>query len=71
MKAIITRVNPDGTYDEVGMNNRIVFKAKTKRKIRQVARDYVHRNGSVRIEYFHDSLYESPASTEHIHFKQD
>lgn len=60
LKAIVTRQNKDGTYDEVGMNNRIIVKGKSNSSIRKEAEKY--KNGSLcRVELFYDSkFYKDP-----------
>lgn len=66
-KAIVTKRNKDGTYDEVGMNNRAIFHGSIQ-KIRKDAKAYA--KGPHRIEYFHDhNFYGSPHKVEH--FEED
>ena len=60
MKAILTRQNPDGTFDEVGMNNRMLIE--TKRALVQTAQAF--GNGrKVRVEYFAHGIYAMPSMT--------
>lgn len=55
MKVILTRQNNDGTYDEVGMNNRMLISdLKADRAIDRHARAF-GRGRKVRLEYFTDS----------------
>lgn len=53
MKAIVTKQNPDGSYDEVGMNNRTVFEAKTYQGLKTKARKWTDR--PFRMEIFRDN----------------
>lgn len=52
MKAILTRANPDGSFDEVGTNNRILVSIATKEEIRQAAKEYAKNCLAVRIDYY-------------------
>lgn len=67
MKAIITRPNEDGSYDEVGMNNRyLVSHYKTKRGLLRygIAKHY---KGKVRIEiWYGDNIYKEVNETLYI-----
>jgi hypothetical protein len=57
MKAIITRANPDGSFDEVGMNNRTVTKSyKTRRGLFNYGLPENFR-GRLRIEIFSDERF--------------
>ena len=63
MKAIITRARPDGSFDEVGMSNRMISRG-SNRRLRQVARAFAS-GSSVRIEFFQgDNIYGKPFKTE-------
>lgn len=61
MKAIVTRANPDGSFDEVGMNNRFVTNTyKTKHGLLRYGIPAIFK-GKVRIEIFNgSSIYGSP-----------
>lgn len=50
MKAIITRANSDGTWDEVGMNNRFIMTSRSESNMRKKAREYANPR-DVRIQY--------------------
>ena len=65
MKAIVTRKNKDGSYDEVGMNNRtIISHLKSKAGIRRSAKDFA--KGPHRIEWYSDNIHTNPWKVEHI-----
>ncbi len=59
MKYIVTRQNPDGSYDEVGMNNRTIFEGKSyPRVLRKIS---AWANGrTVRIEEYSNSILGKP-----------
>lgn len=61
MKAIVTRQNPDGSFDEVGMNNRTVFGPyRAQRTIEKLAAEFAGRRG-YRVELYRtDSIYGEP-----------
>jgi len=61
MRAIITRANPDGSFDEVGMNNRTVTKSyKTRRGLINHGLP-ANFKGRLRIEIFpSDRFYGDP-----------
>ena len=67
MRAIITRPNNDGTYDEVGMNNRTITKNyKSKQSLKRYAiPDHFKNKGKLRIEYF-INIYNEPFDIEYI-----
>jgi len=67
MKAIVTRQNPDGTYDEVGMNNRIVV-GPFKRERTVFLRAFTWARGrSHRVETFAgDSILGSPNTVRYV-----
>jgi len=71
MKAIVTKGYPDGTYDNVGMNNRAVTPTfSTKQSVRKWAKQYAPKN-PYRIEYFHH-LYDKPFEVEfHEHINSE
>ena len=55
MKVIATKQNADGSYDEVGMNNRALISHLTlERNVLKWAREY-SRNRPHRIEFFTDA----------------
>lgn len=59
MKAIITRPNSDGTYDAVGMNNRLLTsRYKTEKGLFKYGISS-HFKGLLRIELF-DNIYKDP-----------
>jgi len=62
MKAIITRANPDKTFDEVGMRNRTISSGSI-HKLRRVARAF-SLGRPVRIEYYDSTIYAKPSKTE-------
>ena len=66
-RVIVTRQNSDGTFDEVGMNNRQVLKLKTERGIvnRLKKFNWTRRNRDTkfRLEWFHCSIGGDPHST--------
>lgn len=67
MKAIVTRPNSDGTYDEVGMRNRyLTSQYKTERGLlRYGIADYF--KGTIRIELFSDNgIFRDPYKTIYI-----
>ncbi len=52
MYAIVTKMNPDGTFDGVGMNNRApVSHLKTEKGIMKWARDYA-RGLTFRVDFY-------------------
>ena len=61
MKAIVTRQNSDGSFDEVGMNNRAVFGPySSQRTIDRLASEFAGHRG-YRIEMYRcDSIYGDP-----------
>lgn len=64
MKVIVTRENNKGTFDEVGMNNRMIIDwLKSESHIIKHAREF--SNGKkVKLEYFHDdNVYGKPFKT--------
>lgn len=64
MKAILTRANPDGTFDEAGMSNRVVVGFRTWRGLLRHAEAYAHTTHvRVRIEIFGDSIFGEPHET--------
>lgn len=67
MKAIITRANPDGSFDEVGMNNRTVTKSyKTREGLFKYGIPDSF-NGRLRIEIFAgDSIYGKPIEIKEV-----
>ena len=61
MKAIVTRQNPDGSFDEVGMRNRTLFSdLKTVRGVLRRARK-LWPIGALRLEVFYGSVYGEPS----------
>lgn len=64
MRAIVTRENPDGTFDNVGIFNRTITKAyKTEQQLlRYGVTPYAEtsRSGWVRVEVFRRSIYGEP-----------
>lgn len=66
MKAIVTKQNLDGTYNEVGMNTRCVLGPYVNKSfIQKKARNYSGKN-PYRIEYFVDSILIDPISIEYV-----
>ncbi len=66
MKAIITVQNADGTYDEVGMNNRtMVSHLKSERGILKWAKEYanVRKAKNIRLEFFGSNIYKDAFKT--------
>ena len=63
MKYIVTKQNPDGSFDETGMNNRTIFEGKSfPRVLRKIS---AWANGkSVRIEHYAGSILNNPTKTE-------
>jgi hypothetical protein len=60
IKAIVTRQNKDGTFDEVGMNNRTIVQAKGRNHILKTAREY-GSGRKCRIEmFFCNGFYGNP-----------
>lgn len=64
MKAIITLQNPDGSYDEVGMNNRRVFgPLRSESTLLARLKSWAGKK-AFRAEIFNgDSIYSTPART--------
>lgn len=59
MKAIITRARLDGSFDEVGMNNRTIIEGKSRKDLQKKAVKY--GNGSpVRVEFYYENVYTKP-----------
>lgn len=66
MKAIVTKQNLDGTYNEVGMNTRCVLGPYVNKSfIRKKARNYAGKHPH-RIEYFADTIQADPVSVEYV-----
>lgn len=64
LKAVVTKRNSDGSYDNVGMNNRRVLNG-SEGHIRKQAMDYA--KGPHRIEFHHsDAFYRDPHKTIHV-----
>jgi len=56
MKAIVTKQNDDGTFDEVGMGNRFVTASyKTKKNLIRYNTDRDFKR-TIRFEIYHDSI---------------
>ena len=53
-KAIITRRGANGTYDEVGMNNRTICNSSNEACLRREARSFMGANGKARVELYND-----------------
>ena len=68
MKVIVTRRNSDGTYDEVGMNNRALFSQyRTIAGAMRYAAVPFSKGRRTRIEFFTDSgIYGEPFKTLYI-----
>ena len=67
MRAIITRPNEDGSYNEVGMNNRTVTgQYKTKKGLLRYGIPD-HFKGKLRIELFHLSILGNAYETFYYH----
>jgi hypothetical protein len=63
-RAVVTKRNPDGSYDEAGMRNRaVVSHLNTEHGIRRWAKQYA--KGPHRIEYFDSNMYIKPSKVEH------
>lgn len=68
MKVVVTRQNSDGTYDEVGMNNKcLISHLKAKYAIDRHARAF-GRGSRVRLEYYSDNEFysEKPRKTYYL-----
>ncbi len=66
MRQIITRVRSDGTFPEVGMNDRAVTSYKTQRSARRWAKEYA-KGRACRIEYIsNDHLQGEPFKVEYF-----
>jgi hypothetical protein len=55
MKCLVTRQNPDGSYDEVGMNNRTIFEGKSYPQILRKISAWA-KGRTVRIEEYSGSI---------------
>jgi hypothetical protein len=60
MKYLVTRQNPDGSYDEVGMNNRTIFEGKSYPQILRKISAWANGR-SVRIEEYPSSILGKPS----------
>jgi len=69
VRAIITRQNKDGSYDEVGTNNRTLLSRKLKRSIDYLVQGWADGyQVTYRIELYHgESIYGTPDTTYYIH----
>jgi len=64
IKAIISRLMPDGSWAEVGMNHRTIMDGKNAESIRRKAAAWA--GGPHRIEYFaRERIYGNPYRVEH------
>lgn len=61
MITLVTRQNENGTFDEVGMNNRRIYREyqSVRSALRYAARDWV---GTLRFEFFPDQGFMNPAT---------
>lgn len=65
MKIIVSRLRADGTYPEVGMNDRALFSIPSVKSAKKRAADFAQGRPH-RIEYFTDDhLYTDPFKVEH------
>ena len=65
MKVIVTIQNKDGSYDEVGMNNKaLISHLKANWAIKRWAKEF-SRNKPHRIEYF-SNIYADPDRVEYV-----
>jgi hypothetical protein len=55
MKALVTKQNPDGTYDEVGMNNRLVLSVPSSSLVRRRMQHL--KAGTYRVELFSEEAF--------------
>ena len=65
MKVIITKQNQDGSYNEVGMNNRFLstsFKTVTG----LLERGMPYKDCTVRLELFRENLYVDPYEVKYV-----
>ena len=61
MKVIVTRANEDGSFDEVGMNNRMVVSdLKTENGIKNRAAKFA-QGKKHRLEFFYTNFYQEDA----------
>lgn len=66
MRQIISRARSDGTFPEVGTNDRAVTSYRTQRNARRWAKEYA-RGQACRIEYFsNEHLYGEPFRVEYL-----
>jgi hypothetical protein len=67
MQYIITRMNADGTYDDVGMSNRTVVSGyATYRGALQHAIKPFGRGTTVRVEAYPSGLYKDPVDIHYV-----
>lgn len=63
-KYLCTRQNADGSYDEVGMNNRCIISGyKTYKNAFKYGINVFGRGRPVRVEVYGDNIYGSPLET--------
>lgn len=72
MIAIVTRQNSDGTFDDIGMNNRTVTgHYKTEKNLLKFGiPEHFKKSGKVRVEFFVNSILmeNKPFKTMHVTF---